>query len=412
MRPFRNKALSDTERPVELAAPFGTPTANRGASETATARSREDKVPPATHFVTTQDLHDAMAQLLSVEDVPCFGVLAQDAALRARILQTIAAVPLVPAMAQRLTEARDARPELFDHSLRMTLFALYIAIRADVSEESCRIIAAAAIFHDLGMLHVDPALMEDGRRLGPHERAYLYAHPISAYLMLRPHPEYHPAVSTAVYEHHERLDGSGYPRGIKGQEIGFHSQVLMLAEMACTLFSRSKQESVQRLRVMLKLNHQKLNSHLCSQLLGLTEALLPTLPAPSRPPLDLRALLQMDALSTAIGDVEQTLRRCQRGPLSPAQTELLDVIDSRLAALIQNLYASGYDPYAPMSVVSQFEDEPQVLQEIELLTAEALWQLVDIAHEGLRRSKNGTLAPAALRELLARVVTLMHPQTV
>ena len=358
-------------------------------------------------LVTPQALSAYAQKLLDSDKSPCFNGIRAEANIRDIILRTIGAITLLPPLAARLTAAREQRHELYDHSIRMTLFALYLAIKAELPEQGLEIIATAGIFHDLGMLQVDPNLMTQGRRLVSHERQHLYSHPLTAYLMLSTHRAYHPDVSRAVYEHHERLDGSGYPRGLQGDEIGLHSQILMLAEMACTLFSGNKQESAMRLSVMLKLNHQKLNTSLCAPLLQLNKELFGDPHDQNRQAFDLGAIMQAEKLATTIREWRTTFEDCKHQPMSPMQGELLDLINDRFATLIKNLMDAGYDPYTPMATLIQFDNDPQVMLELEFLVREALWQIVDIAHEGLRKSQRGAMAQPDLLKWFENAVDAM-----
>ena len=77
-----------------------------------------------------------------------------------------------------------------------------------------------------------------------------------------------------VFEHHERLDGSGYPRGLKGGEISRDAQILMLAEVANTVFESSPQsQNLAKLSVLLRLNHKKFNRDLGNRLIALVAAM-------------------------------------------------------------------------------------------------------------------------------------------
>lgn len=121
----------------------------------------------------------------------------------------------------------------------MTLIALILAIKSRLPERDLANVAAAGMLHDIGELHIDPALLRPGHPLDPDAMRHVYAHPMTAYLILQTYPMFHPEISTAVFEHHERLDGSGYPRGLKGEEIGRLGQILMLAEAVNALFERA-----------------------------------------------------------------------------------------------------------------------------------------------------------------------------
>lgn len=133
-------------------------------------------------------------------------------------------------------------------------------------------VAAAGMLHDIGVLHIDPALLEPGHRLDADELRHVYAHPMTAYLILQTFPLFHPEISTAVFEHHERLDGSGYPRGLKSEEISRLGQILMLAEAVTTLFEKSwHAHGASRLSVMLKMNRRKVDRELIGHLVSLLQ---------------------------------------------------------------------------------------------------------------------------------------------
>ncbi len=82
-----------------------------------------------------------------------------------RLLNAFYAMPLAPALAFKLTVAREQRPEIYEHSVQMTLIALFLAIRSRLPDCDLAAVAAAGMLHDLGELDVDPELLRPGRRL-------------------------------------------------------------------------------------------------------------------------------------------------------------------------------------------------------------------------------------------------------
>ncbi len=73
-----------------------------------------------------------------------------------RLLAPLQFVPLPQPMAFKLTVMREQRPDLLAHSLRMALIALYLGVQSGWSERECIPLAAAALLHDIGVLHMDP----------------------------------------------------------------------------------------------------------------------------------------------------------------------------------------------------------------------------------------------------------------
>ncbi len=95
-----------------------------------------------------------------LDNDPGLVVLRGDARVRGRMLRAFDEMPLIEPMAFKLTVARSQRPEVFDHSLRVALVTLFLAIKSfSFSTRELAALAAAAVFHDIGILHVSPELL-------------------------------------------------------------------------------------------------------------------------------------------------------------------------------------------------------------------------------------------------------------
>ena len=87
----------------------------------------------------------------------------------------------------------------------------------------------AATFHDVGKINVPDEILNKPDRLTDDEFAVIQRHPQDSYTLIRSHmPE---EVAEIAYQHHERLDGSGYPRGLRGDEICLEARILAVADM-------------------------------------------------------------------------------------------------------------------------------------------------------------------------------------
>ena len=74
-----------------------------------------------------------------------------------------------------------------------------------------------------------------------------------------------------ILEHHERHDGSGYPRGLKGDEISGAGRILLLAELVAALLEKNSREPDKQRSVILRLNHSKFDQAMTTQILKLLE---------------------------------------------------------------------------------------------------------------------------------------------
>jgi PAS domain S-box-containing protein/putative nucleotidyltransferase with HDIG domain len=132
----------------------------------------------------------------------------------------------ISAMA-RLTEARD--PYTAGHQERVAVMAVRIAERMDLSESVCEAIRVAGIVHDIGKINVPAEILSKPGRLTDSEFALIRQHAEAGYELLLP-IEFPWPIAEIVRQHHERLNGSGYPRGLEDGAICIEARVLAVAD--------------------------------------------------------------------------------------------------------------------------------------------------------------------------------------
>jgi len=126
--------------------------------------------------------------------------------------------------------SKKNEPETAKHSLRVMLFAVSLAKRINMSEEELETLKIAALLHDIGKLAVDERILFKKGELEEHEFEEIKKHPGWSVDMIRPVFSLDP-ILTVVISHHENYDGSGYPRGIKGEEIPLGARILSIADI-------------------------------------------------------------------------------------------------------------------------------------------------------------------------------------
>ena len=117
------------------------------------------------------------------------------------------------------------------HVRRVAAYALILADAADLSEHECKSIERVALFHDIGKIH--EALFDiihDEDVLTPAERREIATHPMRGAKVLEPLNGFYPDLAEGVLSHHERWDGKGYPRGLKGRRIPLSARVVAIAD--------------------------------------------------------------------------------------------------------------------------------------------------------------------------------------
>lgn len=114
-------------------------------------------------------------------------------------------------------ELRDKETQ--GHSMRVVGLADRLARRMNYSERELIELRRGALLHDIGKMAVSDAILHKNGKLDPEERELMRQHPQIAYDILRPIKFLEGYALDVPYCHHELLDGSGYPRGLTGNEI-------------------------------------------------------------------------------------------------------------------------------------------------------------------------------------------------
>ena len=139
---------------------------------------------------------------------------------------------LAAATLEVLLNAIDANDAVTGaHVRRTAAYALMLARAAGLSETRRRSVERVALFHDIGKLH--EALFDivhDDAKLTPEEREAVATHPQRGADVLAPLAGFYPELAEGVLSHHERWDGTGYPRNLRGEAIPIEARVVAIAD--------------------------------------------------------------------------------------------------------------------------------------------------------------------------------------
>ncbi|MCK4666043.1 PAS domain S-box protein [Candidatus Dependentiae bacterium] len=116
------------------------------------------------------------------------------------------------------------------HQKRVAQLAVEIARKLNFSEDEIRGLKMAAIIHDIGKIYVPAEILSKPSTLSDIEFNIIKVHPQVSYDILKT-IEFPWEVAKIVLQHHERLDGSGYPNGLKAKEILIEAQILAVADV-------------------------------------------------------------------------------------------------------------------------------------------------------------------------------------
>lgn len=127
-----------------------------------------------------------------------------------------------------VVEARDMYTQ--GHQIRVAMLVRLIGAEMGLSADELDELAMAALLHDIGKLRVPAEILNKPGKLSEAEMSLVQEHPTQGYETLL-HIDFRWRIADIVHQHHERLDGSGYPQGLVGDEILMASRILAAADV-------------------------------------------------------------------------------------------------------------------------------------------------------------------------------------
>lgn len=330
---------------------------------------------------------------------PLFAAMGAQPKTREVVLASLSSLPLPAPIGFCLTLARESFPAHFEHAVLTALTAGYLAWSPVARRHDVQLACAAGLLHDLGMLYVDPVLMAPEKRLTAEQRRQLYAHPLASAMLVERHHEYPREVVSAILEHHEQLDGSGYPRGLGGAAMSPLGRILSLAEVVTAMYGRDPVDPELRLSVVLRMNQHRYDQELARVLLDLLAGCASKAPAVS-----------VGDPVAELKEVHRVLQGWATVASGPGPAAARDRTTEQVAAIERALAEAGASP-EPLQWLGEDALEPRLLAELSLIAREAAWQVRTVSRELRRRWRlePGQDYPAPMEHWLAEVARVCGP---
>lgn len=137
----------------------------------------------------------------------------------------------------QLEEIRTYDDYVFLHSINVAVFAIMTGQTLGYTENQLSELGLGALLHDIGMISVDPAVLYKVGPLTPQENDQIRAHAQIGFNMLRTYREVSTKSMHIAYQHHERMDGQGYPRGLPGSQILDYARIVSIVDTFDALIS-------------------------------------------------------------------------------------------------------------------------------------------------------------------------------
>ena len=300
---------------------------------------------------------------------------------QAYVFEILSKVSFHPPAALLISVADKSRDGIFRHGILVALIAVSLGAHQKLERDTLVMLALASLLHDIGELYIDPDYINTQRTLKPEEWKHVAAHPLIGRIVLSELTNYPEIILDAVACHHERLDGSGYPHQLSGDQLSLFAQILSMAETLSGIIV-CKDDVLVRSCLALKCipgEHSR-------DLISVVSVLRRNFAGNSFPVSIDTTQTTPNAhgiartLTSAVAECEEIAKFPS---LPPVALSLLDHVENRLASLRQALKATGVveciDENGHMIGFTQKDQE--IFLEIEVVGQEIGWRLRDIARD-------------------------------
>lgn len=130
-----------------------------------------------------------------------------------------------------LAEIRSVKDHTFNHSVSVSVLSLICGLSMGYTQFRLRELGIAGLLHDIGKSLVPPKLITETGLFGEKDMAEMRNHTTLGYNVLIKSPGLSPIPAMVAWQHHERHNGSGYPRGIRGSEIVHEARIISIADV-------------------------------------------------------------------------------------------------------------------------------------------------------------------------------------
>ena len=126
----------------------------------------------------------------------------------------------------------------YTHSINVSILAIILGKHLGLKTDELHALGIAGLYHDAGKARIPEAILNKPGKLTEQEFQIMKTHPLEGYKLMQNQPGLDPEILRAVVEHHERFDGTGYPRGLDEAGIGRYSRIISVVDVYDALTSR------------------------------------------------------------------------------------------------------------------------------------------------------------------------------
>lgn len=134
-------------------------------------------------------------------------------------------------MLMNFVDMRARTDYLYGHAVNVCILSIMTGISLGYDELRLRDLGVGALLHDIGKILISPDILNKNGRLTASEIEEIKKHPWLGFEILRKNPDISLISAHCAFQHHERYDGTGYPRGLKGKDIAEYAHIIAIADV-------------------------------------------------------------------------------------------------------------------------------------------------------------------------------------
>jgi putative nucleotidyltransferase with HDIG domain len=173
-----------------------------------------------------------------------------------------------PSCLKQLHEVLAMDYSLFNHSVNVCLLLISFAHHRNLNSGQMIFLGLGGLFHDIGKREIPERILNKPGPLTPEEWDEMRRHPAKGVELLREAGHLPPETFQIVYQHHENLDGSGYPRGLPGEKITVPGRLIRIVDAYDALTSRRCYQDAVPATTALTVMAKEMQNLLDQELLG------------------------------------------------------------------------------------------------------------------------------------------------
>ncbi|QHQ62590.1 HD domain-containing protein [Anaerocolumna sedimenticola] len=166
-----------------------------------------------------------------------------------------------------LNSVQDKNPYMYSHSANVAFISFVIGKWLNLDHLKLENLVRTGILHDIGKAKIKDSLLNKADILTLEEVEKLKSHPVIGYKILESVNTFDPEVLQGILFHHERMDGSGYPLGLKAEKINLFSRIIAIADtfdaITATRTYRKKNSPLKAIEEIQVNSFNHLDPHIC-----------------------------------------------------------------------------------------------------------------------------------------------------